>query len=79
MSDFEKANVYGHEIDLFNLDPGEHATDVVILTRTVYHDEDGDLQDSLKCVTSTNTTGIIRVGMLKMGAKFESDAWKDKE
>lgn len=79
MSDFESVNIYGHNMDLHNLSSGEHATDIVILTRTVYLDEDGELQDSLKCVASDNTTALIRVGMTTMAKNFETSAWRDKE
>lgn len=79
MSDPKAAKVYEHDIELFDLKPGEHVTDVIILTRTVYHDEDGELQDTLKCVSTPNTTALIRAGMLEIGSQQERHGWLTEE
>lgn len=79
MTDPGKATVYGHEIELFDLDPGEHVTDVIVLARSVYSDEDGDLQDTLKCVSTNNTTALIRAGMLDIGSQQERRGWVGAE
>ncbi|WP_417372995.1 hypothetical protein [Glutamicibacter protophormiae] len=74
-----EVEIHGHQIELFDIQPGETCTDVIILTRTISHDEDGDLQDALQCVSTKNSTALIRVGMLKMASQMEVTGWQDRE
>ena len=67
----QTVTIDGHEIELQEIDPDEIVTDIMILRRTVHHDQDGDLEDAIRSDWTPNTTGIIRVGMAKFALDIE--------
>lgn len=74
------ASIYGHDIELPQIDPGETATDIIVITRTVGFDDDGRPYDDLYVGGTQMTTGIIHNGMLNaaldgmhLGAYEEGD------
>lgn len=75
MSDKQTVVVHGNEVELHRLEAGATCTDVMIMTRTVFLDENGELQDALQLAYSANTTALIRTGMTAATAHIESSAW----
>lgn len=61
-------NIYGHDIELIDTE-GEIVTDVIVLARTVRHDDDGCLQDSLIVSTTRTTTYMLQAGMIQCAAE----------
>ena len=57
-------NLYGHELDLVELEDDEIPTDVIVIARTVRHTEDGRLEDAISISTTRMTTGLIQRGMI---------------
>lgn len=57
------ASLYGHDVQLEDIDSDETITDVIVLARTVRVLDDGTITDAT-CVSATRqTTGIIQQGM----------------
>ena len=74
-----KTEIHGHEIEIEDLDPGEVVTDVMILMRTVRHnDEDGRLQDAITIGCTTQTTGMIQRGMLDAADGITADHYRGR-
>ena len=75
--------IHGQEIALEDTEPGEVATDVMVIMRTVRHnDEDGRLQDAITIGCTTQTTGMIQRGMLDAADAitdhYRGRAWDDE-
>ena len=71
-------SIYGQDVELIEIPDDETVLDVIVLTRTVWHNEDGNLEDALQLVSSPNTTSTIKVGMLTAAAKYETEGWADR-
>lgn len=56
--------VNGCDVEEAEQRPGEFITDVVVLTRIVRHDDDGNLMDMVDIRATKQTTGMIQRGML---------------
>ncbi len=57
-------NIYGHDIELEESNPGEIITDVMVIARTVHYGEDGKAIDTALISHTRQTGGMIQVGML---------------
>ena len=71
--------IHGQEIALEDVEPDEVVTDVMILMRTVRHnDEDGRLQDAITIGCTTQTTGMIQRGMLDAADGITADHYRGR-
>ena len=68
-------NIYGHEVELTEIEGGEMVTDVIVLARMVSFDSDGDASDTISIRSSRQTTGIIQQGMLTTAERIQADGW----
>ena len=68
-------NIYGHEVELTEIEDGEMVTDVIVLARMVSFDSDGDASDTISIRSSRQTTGIIQQGMLTTAERIQADGW----
>ena len=68
-------NIYGHEVELTEIEDGEMVTDVIVLARMVSFDSDGDASDTISIRSSRQTTGIIQQGMLTTAERIRADGW----
>ena len=68
-------NIYGHEVELTEVEDGEMVTDVIVLARIVSFDSDGDASDTISIRSSRQTTGIIQQGMLTTAERIQADGW----
>lgn len=57
-------NIYGHEMDLEEAEPGEVVVDVMVIARTLRYDDEGHGEDAVLISTTRQTTGMIQAGML---------------
>lgn len=55
--------IYGHEVPLEDLEPGETVTDVIVLARAVRMEDDGTISDALLVTGTPQTTGLVQEGM----------------
>lgn|GEM_PF-2747507 len=58
------ATIYGLDIDIDEPTDGGVVTDIIVLARVVYMDDDGTVDDFVRVATTKTTTGIIYAGML---------------
>lgn len=66
-------NIYGHEVPLEDIaDADGIVTDVLVLTRVVSFNEDGQAQDHLIIAGTRTTTGMVIDGMVRE-AQRQSD------
>lgn len=72
----ETINIYGHDIELDEVDPDAVITDVIIIYRTVYP---ADHSDGIGLIPSDNTSGIVQSGMLAIAAERDIKKWEPKE
>lgn len=68
-------NIYGHEVELTQIEDGEMVTDVIVLARMVSFDSDGDASDTISIRSSRQTTGIIQQGMLTTAERIQADGF----
>lgn len=68
-------NIYGHEVELAQIEDGEMVTDVIVLARMVSFDSDGDATDTISIRSSRQTTGIIQQGMLTTAERIQTAGW----
>lgn len=69
-------NIYGHEVELTQIEDGEMVTDVIVLARMVSFDSDGDANDTISIRSSRQTTGIIQQGMLTTAERIQVAGWE---
>lgn len=74
-----KATIYGHEIELTDPDGEGIVTDVLIIARTVRHEPDGQLSDSLSIDATEQTTGMVQHGMVSIAKLLTGSGWGDAE
>ena len=68
-------NLYGHEVELAQIEDGEMVTDVIVLARIVSFDSDGDASDTISIRSSRQTTGIVQQGMLTTAERIQAAGW----
>lgn len=74
-----KATIYGHEIELTDPDGEGIVTDVLIIARTVQHEPDGRLSDSLSIDATEQTTGMVQHCMVSIAKLLTGSGWGDAE
>lgn len=73
----EPVQIYGNELKLGELEEGEIVTDVVVLSRVVFHNDDGEIQDRIRITRTGNTPGIIMTGMITAANAIDLSAWSN--
>ena len=72
----EKVTIYGHTIELDEIDPDAVITDVMIIYRTVHP---SDYSDGVGLIPSDNLSGVVQSGMLAIAAERDLKKWEPKE
>lgn len=63
-------SIYGQNVELSPMDPGEHVTEVIVIARVVKFDDEGNLGDLIALCGSDGLTRIIERGMLDEAVDF---------
>jgi hypothetical protein len=66
-------NLYGHEIEIPEVEGGI-ITDVMILARAVNYSDEGRAQDEILIAASPGITGMIQDGMLRQASVLSDNA-----
>lgn len=66
----EDLAIYGQNVKLSPMEPGEHVTDVIVIARVVKFDDDGEIGDFIALCGSEGLTRIIERGMLDESVDF---------
>ena len=71
-------NIYGHEVELTEVEDGEMVTDVIVLARSVRSRNDDRPEEALLVSGTTSTTYGLQMGMLRiaqevLGVDFEDE------
>ena len=69
--------IYGHHINLPEPNPGGMVTDVIVLARIV-HMDGAQTRDMLAMSATTQTTGIVQLGMISAAGASCSD-WDEED
>lgn len=65
MADEQRVNIYGHDLDLDDLND-EHGVvvDVIVMARAIQYDENGHAEDTMLFATTGPTTATVQLGMI---------------
>ena len=71
-------NIYGHEVELAQIEDGEMVTDVIVLARSVRSRNNDRPEEALLVSGTTSTTYGLQMGMLRiaqevLGVDFEDE------
>ena len=69
--------IYGHHINLPEPNPGGMVTDVIVLARIV-HMDGAQTRDMLAMTATTQTTGIVQLGMISAAGASCSE-WDEED
>ena len=72
----EKVTIYGHTIELDEIDPDSIITDVMIIYRTI---RPADHSDGVGLIPSDSLSGVIQSGMLAVAKARDLKKWDPKE
>ena len=65
-------NIYGHEVELTQIEDGEMVTDVIVLARSVRSRNNDRAEEALLVSGTTSTTYGLQMGMLRIAQEVLS-------
>ena len=75
----DSVRIFGNEVRFNDLEEGQFVTDVIVLSRVVYHDDDGEMQDQIRITRTENTTQLLMTGIIAAANAIDRSAWSKND